>query len=133
MMGGADHLTQAWAAKGYTIVYLTARTHDLRAESRSWLEDLGFPTGPLITENGAKADVYKTLWLKRMIQSFGWEVVAAYGNADTDITAYDNAGIAKDRTFIVGPLAGMSGTQPIANLDFTNHIATYVAIQPANP
>jgi len=35
--------------------------------------------------------------------------------------------------FIVGPLAGMSGTQPIANLDFTDHIATYVAAQPANP
>ncbi|MEO7732602.1 MAG: hypothetical protein ABIY55_16660 [Kofleriaceae bacterium] len=133
MMGAADRLVQAWAAKGYTIVYLTARTHALRAESRGWLTDLGFPDGPLITENGAKADVYKTLWLNRMIQTFGWSVVAAYGNADTDITAYANAGIPKDQTFIVGPLAGMSGTQAIANMDFTDHIATYVAAQPATP
>jgi|GEM_PF-1295267 len=133
MMGSADALVKAWAAKGYTIVYLTARAHALRTESRGWLTSLGFPAGPLITENGAKADVYKTLWLNRMIQSFRWTVVAAYGNADTDITAYDNAGIPKAQTFIVGPLAGMSGTQPIANMDFADHIATYVSAQPANP
>jgi hypothetical protein len=132
-MGAAVALTKAWADKGYTIVYLTARTHDLRAESRTWLTDLGFPGGPLITENGARADVYKTLWLKRMIDNFGWNIVVAYGNADTDITAYANAGIPKDQTFIVGPLAGDMGTQPIANLDFTDHIATYVsAALPAN-
>jgi hypothetical protein len=133
LMGAADKLTQAWAAKNYTVVYLTARTHNLRAETRGWLTDLGFPPGPLVTENGGKADVYKTLWLNRMIQTFGWTVVAAYGNADTDITAYNNAGIPKDHTFIVGPLAGMNGTQAIANMDFTDHIATFVAAQPANP
>lgn len=132
MMGAADTLVKAWATKGYTVVYLTARPHSLRAESRGWLTDLGFPGGPLITENGAKADVYKTLWLNRMIQSFAWTVVAAYGNADTDITAYDNAGIPKAQTFIVGPLAGMNRTQPIVKLDFADHIATYVSAQPAN-
>jgi hypothetical protein len=135
MMAGGDRLTQAWAAKGYPIIYLTARGHYLRTESRGWLAQLGFAAGPLITTSGGTtgADVYKTLWLERMVQRFGWNIVAAYGNADTDITAYENAGIDKQRTFIVGPLAGTSGTQPIANMDFTAHIAGYVAIQPANP
>lgn len=134
MMGAAVQLTQAWAAKGYPIIYLTARPHVLRVETRGWLEDLGFPGGPLITENGGKtADAYKTIWMNRMIQDFGWNVVAAYGNADTDITAYENAGITKDRTFIVGDLAGMRGTIAIPNFDFTDHIASYVAAQPANP
>ncbi len=132
-MGSAVRLIQAWADKGYTIVYLTARLHTLRAESRTWLTALDFPPGPLITENGSQADVYKTLWLKRMIEDFHWEVVVAYGNADTDITAYANAGIAKDKTFIVGPLAGNMGTQPIENRDFADHITTYVSAQPANP
>ena len=67
-----------------------------------------------------------------MIQSFGWTVVAAYGNEDTDITAYENAGIAKAQTFIVGPLGGSRGTTPIAGMDFTQHIASYVAAQPMN-
>lgn len=133
MMTAADRLTQAWAAKGYPVVYLTARPHGFRPESRGWLADLGFPDGPLITANGGPAaDVYKTLWLKRMIQDFQWNVVSAYGNADTDITAYANAGIPKDHTFIVGPLAGNSGTIAIPNMDYTQHIATFVAAQPVN-
>lgn len=133
MMGAGDQLMKAWSSKGYPIVYLTARTHVLRGESRLWLDDLGFPLGPLITANGGKNDdVYKTLWLNRLVQAFGWNIVAAYGNADTDITAYENAGIAKDHTFIVGPLAGNRGTVPIANNDFTAHIAGFVAAQPAN-
>lgn len=135
MMIAADRLLQAWSMKGYPVVYLTARGHVLRVESRGWLVDLGFPDGPLITASGEEpnADVYKTLWMNRMIQDFGWDVVAAYGNADTDIIAYANAGIPKEQTFIIGPLAGDSGTVAIPNNDYTEHIATYVAAQPANP
>jgi len=133
MMTAADRLMQAWAMKGYPIVYLTARPHILRPESRGWLADLGFPDGPLITKGGIAADdVYKALWMKRMIQDFQWNVVAAYGNADTDITAYANAGVAANQTFIIGPLAGSRGTMPIANSDYTQHIASFVAGQPAN-
>jgi hypothetical protein len=131
MITAADRLMQAWAMKGYPVVYLTARPHVLRPESRGWLVDLGFPDGPLITANGGgTADVYKTLWLKRMVQDFGWNVFAAYGNADTDITAYANAGIPKDHTFIVGPLAGNNGTIAIPNMDYTQHISGFVAAQP---
>ncbi|HMG53358.1 MAG TPA: hypothetical protein VK601_07745 [Kofleriaceae bacterium] len=133
-MGAAAQLMQAWAAKRYPVIYLTARGNLLRAETRRWLDDLAFPGGALITQtSNAAADVYKTVWLKRMIQDFGWAVVAAYGNAATDITAYANAGIPLDRTFIVGPLAGNSGTIAIANSDFTEHINGFVAAQPSNP
>ena len=133
MMGAADKLTQAWANKGYPVVYLTARPHKFRAETRGWLEALGFPGGPVITENGGEmADVYKTLWLQRMIQDFQWNVVAAYGNAVTDVTAYENAGIAKNHTFIVGDLPDPRGAVAIPNFDFTQHISSYVAVQPAN-
>jgi len=134
MMAAADRLMQAWATKGYPIVYLTARPNLLRPESRRWLDDIGFPPGPLITSgSGAAPDVYKTLWMKRMIQDFGWSVVAVYGNADTDITAYNSAGIPPDHTFIVGPLAGSRGTVAIANMDFSQHITDFVNAQPANP
>jgi LNS2-like protein (lipin/Ned1/Smp2) len=134
MMGAADKLLVAWAMKGYPVVYLTARPHLLRPETRGWLEQLGFPVGPLITENGGESgdDVYKTLWLDRLVHDFGWTVVAAYGNAPTDITAYENAGIAKDRTFIVGSFGGSRGTVAIENNDYTQHIASFVAAQPAN-
>jgi hypothetical protein len=134
MMGHADQLLQTWAMKGYPIVYLTNRPHSLRVESRTWLDEKMFPTGPMITSNGTAADAaaYKTIWLERMIQTFGWDVVAAYGNAATDITAYENAGIPKAQTFIVGPLAGSGGTVPIDNMDYAQHIQTYVDAQPDN-
>lgn len=133
MMGAANTLAQAWAAKGYPIVYLTARTHVFDAETRAWLDRFAFPKGPLITEgNNETADVYKTRWLRRMIMTFGWVPYAAYGNATTDITAYANAGIALNRTFIIGPEAGMGGTVAIPNNDYTQHIATFVNAQPNN-
>jgi hypothetical protein len=133
MMGHADQLLQTWAMKGYPIVYLTNRPHVLRVETRTWLDMLAFPPGPVITSNGENgAAVYKTTWLRRMFDSFGWVPVAAYGNADTDIQAYATAGIPTSETFIVGPLAGSGGTQPIDNMDYAQHIQTYVAAQPDN-
>ncbi len=134
MMIAANTMAQAWAAKGYPIVYLTARDHVEDADTRSWLDMLGFPKGPVITSNGggAGADVYKTTWLQRMITSFGWVPFAAYGNAATDITAYANVHLALDHTFIIGPEGGMGGTVAIPNNDYTQHIATFVDAQPDN-
>jgi LNS2 (Lipin/Ned1/Smp2) len=133
MMGAADKLVQAWDAKHYPVIYLTARPHTARVESRGWLDDLGFPSGPLITAiTVEEASAYKTAWLKRMVNDFGWHIVAAYGNATTDISAYANANIPQNQTFIVGPEGGKGGTLAIPNMDFTAHIASYVAAQPAN-
>jgi phosphatidate phosphatase PAH1 len=104
-----------------------------RVESRIWLRDEMFPTGPLVTATDVEeAAAYKTLWLKRMVNDLGWTIVAAYGNAQTDIDAYNNVGIPKADTFIVGPLAGMGGTQPIDMMDFAAHTASFVAAQPDN-
>lgn len=133
MMTAADALVRAWAKLGYTVVYLTARPHVYREESRSWLDEEGFPQGALITTNGgvlSDAAAFKTLWLERMTHEFGWKIAAAYGNADTDIEAYDNVGIPKDHTFIIGPLAGTEGTVAIENDDYTSHIAEFVEGQP---
>jgi len=130
MKGAAVELMQAWAAKGYTIVYMTARPHLLRAETRAWLDAHDFPAGPLISSNslavGGSALVYKSAWGTRLLSDFGWSPVAAYGNADTDIGAYDAAGIPKEITFIIGELAGTENTMPIADDDYTDHIAEFV-------
>jgi hypothetical protein len=130
----ASTMMNAWADKGYVTVYLTARPHAFRAETREWLDDHGFPPGPVVTANtlvfGETARTYKATWVSRIITDLGWELAAAYGNADSDITAYEDAGIPKDITFIIGELAGMSGTQPIENNDYTDHIAEFVEPYP---
>ncbi|HUJ58012.1 MAG TPA: hypothetical protein VLX92_05955 [Kofleriaceae bacterium] len=132
-MTAANLMVQEWAKKGYPVVYLTARLHAFDAETRAWLDMLDFPKGPIITENGGEAaDVYKTLWLQRMVTDFGWVPYAAYGNATTDITAYANVNIPLDHTFIIGPEGGMGGTVAIPNMDYTQHITQFIDMQPDN-
>lgn len=132
----AEVLMTTWADKGYPIVYLTARPHEFRSETREWLAKEGFPVGAVITANSLVFDdsarEYKRAWANRMLGDYGWEVVAAYGNAESDIDAYEDAGISKDITFIVGELAGASGTVAIDNNDFSDHIADFVEAQPDN-
>lgn len=131
---GAPALLQAWAAKGYKVVYLTARPHSFRLLTRDWLELKGMPYGPVITAEslvfGASAREYKAAAISEMVNTFGWELVAAYGNADSDIEAYELAEHPKDRTFIIGELAGQSGTTAIPDQSFVQHISTYVNTQP---
>lgn len=131
---GSVALTQAWAAKGYQMIYLTARPHLLRAETRAWLARHDYAPGPVITapdfvfDEAARA--FKSAWLSRISADLGWDVVAVYGNAVSDIEAYEDAGIDKAVTFIVGENAGASGTVAIAGDDFTSHVADYVMQQP---
>ncbi|NUP10961.1 MAG: hypothetical protein HOW73_33360 [Polyangiaceae bacterium] len=130
----AQALMSAWVDKGYVVVYLTARPHLFRSETRAWMEHEGFPVGPVITANSLVFDesarVYKRSWLNRVLDDFHWDVVAAYGNAESDIDAYEDAGVPKDITFIVGEFAGANGTQPIDGNDYTTHISEFVAAQP---
>jgi len=134
MKGAAVELMQAWAAKGYDIVYMTARPHLLRPETRTWLDVHGFPAGPLISSNslavGGSALDYKSAWGTRLIDDLGWSPVAFYGNADTDIGAYEAAGVPKDITFIIGELAGTEGTMAIEDDDYSAHIADFVEPYP---
>jgi hypothetical protein len=134
MKAAADRLLQTWTMKGYPIIYLTARPHVLRVETRKWLDDLGFPVGPVITAAAFLSDPapYKTAWMKRIVDDFQWDVVAAYGNADTDIAAYVAASVPEQRIFIIGPLAGTPGTTAIQNNDYTQHITAFVEAQPPN-
>lgn len=136
-MGAASELINAWADKGYPIVYLTARPHPFRSETRQWLDAHGFPAGPVISSGtlvvGSTAQEYKRTWVERLTSDFDWDVVAAYGNADSDIGAYAEGGIPTEITFIVGEFAGDSGTQPIENLDYTAHIAEFVEPYPDAP
>lgn len=132
----ASALMNKWHDKGYEIVYLTARPHNFRAETRAWLVAHGFPVGGVISANTLVFDQsardYKSAWAKRLLEDYGWKVVAAYGNAESDIQAYEDAAIPKNITFIVGPFAGASGTQTIADNDYGDHIAEFVEPYPAN-
>ncbi len=130
----ASTMMNLWADKGYTIVYLTARPHVFRAETRSWLDAHGFPVGPVISANTLVFDEsarnYKRTWVNWMAVDFGWSITAAYGNATSDIDAYEDAGVPKEITFIIGENAGQGGTTGIPGNDYSEHIADFVMQQP---
>ena len=134
MNTSANTLTTEWVKKGYPVIYLTARPNAYRAETRAWLTSQGFARGPVLTENaGLAADAYKTVWLKRMTQTFGWKIAAAYGNEQTDITAYTAVNVPPAKTFIIGPDVPQPSTPPttfIPNMDYTAHITSFVDAQP---
>ncbi len=114
---GALETVQAWANQGYLPVYLTGRPGAMKPATLRWLKKHGFPQGPVIVARTSgdvlpsKSGVqrYKARSIQAWVAS-GIDVVAAYGNATTDIGAYEEAGIPKDRTFIVGPHRGGSNT-----------------------
>jgi phosphatidate phosphatase PAH1 len=131
----ASDVAQAWARAGHLPIYLTGRPYPLTATTRRWLAEQGFPAGPVITASrledaGMDRDHvgrYKRDMLLDLQRRARVVIVRAYGNADTDICAYAEAGIDPARTHIVGRLAGRAcdahaATRPLR--DYRSHLAT---------
>ena len=118
----APELTQTHAAKHHVMVYITGRPTWTAIATRGWLADQGFAPGPLhltttagesLPSNTGVGD-YKKAWLMSLTAK-GYVLDLAYGNATTDIYAYEGAGIADDRQWIIGTNGGMNGTHAVAD------------------
>ncbi len=95
---GAPEALTALARRGYYLFYLTARPEWLTQKTREWLPLRGFPTGIVhttLSKGGALtgADAYKTGELALLKSATGITPSYAFGNKDTDVTAYTNAKI----------------------------------------
>jgi phosphatidate phosphatase PAH1 len=127
-------LMQGYADRGFFILYLTARAEvwslstgeTARDATDRWLTEHAFPRArselvlapDVVVGDATRA--YKAGALQER-EASGFSYQYAYGNAQTDIDAYADAGIAKERTYIIGPLAGGSGTVAIPGDGFTEH------------
>ena len=99
----AANAMRIFAAKGYKIIYLTARPRwAFQAGIPGWLARHRFPAGelhaPLSSADTDAPDVYKTRVLKQLEQH-GWKVEFAFGDSTTHFEAYNNAGIPKEHVF----------------------------------
>lgn len=96
---GAAELMQAYYAKGYRLIYLTARPERLTNGTRQWFLDNGFPPGTFhlsqsnVGELGDAAYDYKQAYLTELANAKGVLFAAAVGNKDTDLDAYLDSGI----------------------------------------
>ncbi len=140
MYPDANTLMNAWAAKDYRLVYLTGRPQSENRYTRNWLAKHGFPVGPMhLTDDLASliptaqgVQKFKSDYLASIQSGVSTVFKPGYGNATTDVGAYEAAGLAKTDIYIIGTNAGYDGTQPVT--DYTAHlpvVQTYAnAVQP---
>lgn len=133
----AQSITRAYADAGYEVLYVTGRPYFLSGITRDWLQAHGFPVGNLhLTESLSESASsergvgrYKRNYLSFVMRNHN--VVHAYGNASTDIYAYEAAGLPKDATFIIGENAGDDGTQAVASYgDHVQRVTIPEVVQP---
>lgn len=126
----APRLVQTWTGKDYGVVYLTARPNEFRWMSRVWLREQGYTFGPMETAEsfvfGETARAYKRAFVELAKNTLKFDVVAAYGNAQSDVDAYEDGGIPKAITFTINEAEGASGTVGIPDGSFTAHIDAVV-------
>lgn len=142
----ASETFSAYRAKGYWLVYVTARPEPLvlrdgrpyRQATLDWFDAHGFPHPEDASSTYFAPDPFSGLVPRSYkgevidaLQDAGFEVDYAYGNASTDFQAFADAGIPLDRTFSIGKLAGWGGTTPILDGGYTGHLATFLPTVPA--
>jgi phosphatidate phosphatase PAH1 len=103
---GAASALQMLKARGYSIVYVTARGDRFTQDTRDWFASNAFPRGPMklppaiVTLPGADTVDFK----RSAIESLAaFDVAAGFGNRGSDVTAYMESGLPADRIFIKLP------------------------------
>jgi hypothetical protein len=102
---GSPEMMRAFAQRGYHIFYLTARAEWMMPITREFLAKREFPEGVVHTTltglgaTGGAATDYKTLELGDLAARTGITPSYAFGNKDSDVQAYSNAGIDPSRCY----------------------------------
>ena len=104
--GAADAYQDA-ATRGYQLVYVTARGGQYTSDTRRWLDDQGFPRGPVrlspsfLTLPGGDTIDYKTSTISALASDL--PIAMGVGNRQSDVTAYSAVGLAGAQTFVKLP------------------------------
>jgi hypothetical protein len=102
---GSPEMMRAFAQRGYHIFYLTARPEWMMPITREFLAKREFPEGVVHTTltglgaTGGAATDYKTVELGDLGTRTGVIPSYAFGNKDSDVQAYGNAGIDPSRCY----------------------------------
>jgi len=134
MREGALSMLRAWVVKGYLPIYLSGRQGSYYNLTRDWLVKHRFPPGPVqLTDTHLptlpmyfSVGNFKVNYMKYLRDTLGLTIAAVYGNTVNDIKAYEEMGVSKEVTFIVGPHGGKMNSIDIGET-FTKHIDTVLA------
>lgn len=118
---GAIDLVDAYTHHGVVPVYLSGRPYWLGPHTRAWMRQAGVPEGPvLLTRHHREVlpmeqavSVFKRRALEELMTA-GLHIVAAHGNAHTDVYAYTQAHPKiSGPLYIIGEHGGRGGTAAI--------------------
>ena len=132
----ANEVVWEYIEKGYQIVFLTGRQYWMTKMTREWFAEPSLIAWHLRIDSNAenplspKTQAYKTQYLKYLLNTVELDIIRAYGNAATDISAYADAGINVKQTYIIGEHAGKEGTQAIES-DYQEHYYSVVKETPS--
>jgi hypothetical protein len=126
---GAAEITRVRGVEQrYQVIYLTGRPYLLTEHSRRWLVDVGCAPGVVhvadevseVVPTEAAVGSYKARYLESLV-ALGVRLERAYGNAPTDIYAYERAGIPPEHTYVLGRHGGERGTVDLGD-DYVAHL-----------
>jgi len=121
MYPNANTVMNSMVAKDYRIVYLTGRPQVVNRYTRLWLTKHTFPLGVLMLTESITAlpptvdgvQKFKTETLSAITANTGAQFPVGFGNAVTDIGAYQAVKVPNADLYVVGPEAGKSGSTAI--------------------
>lgn len=108
---------------GYQILYLTARSMKMDSSTRSYIEDLGLPSGPLLLSPQAIVKSFTSQIIKKDAKNYKLDhltsvaslfpnydnpFAAGFGNNENDEWAYRSIGIPDSHLFIVNKKSEIS-------------------------
>jgi hypothetical protein len=132
----AVEVVSTYIDRGYQVIYLTGRPYWVGKNTRAWFDYSAMKPWHLHTNPNSdnlldmQTQTYKTNYIDYLKNTVGLNIVRAYGNAQTDINAYADAGIDASETYIIGANAGNNGTQPLTG-GYEDHYYNVVLNQPA--
>jgi hypothetical protein len=135
---GAAELVQAWAERGYEIVYISGRPVSMVVGERpvldvteEWLEVRGFPTGEGATLHLWDPDVHENKDLYKLETIFdlisdGVVVEAAYTESPADYRALRTGGVEVEKLYAIGTVEGAPAEHSIEAGSFRPHLDAVV-------
>ena len=135
---GAAELVQAWADRGYEIVYISGRPSNMVLHDRpvlevtnEWLAASSFPTGEGTTltlwdpTQYATKDLYKLQTIFDLVTD-GVVVDAAYTESPDDYRALRTGGVDVENLYAIGTVEGAPPEHSIDASSFRPHLASEV-------
>lgn len=124
---GAGDVVRHYVSQGIQPLYITGRTYHFQGPTIEWLDGQNLAGGPLHTTDsvraafpGSNVEEYKQAFLEH-VNGLGLRIVAAYGNASSDVCAYARAGVPPAQTWIVGENGGTA----CEGADVTHALTSY--------